>query len=120
MVTLDVTFQAHVVVEAHVTELTLVRPLPGVQTHVGLQVARLVEATLAHRTLVRFQSCVHNGVPPETMYVLEVNPTDSTFELPRDSVLCQVAPAFFTGGECLWTVGTFKGIFFYPGGSARA
>lgn len=50
VVTLDMALQAHVVIKAFVAMLTLVRSLPCVQTHVGLQVALLVEVTLAHRT----------------------------------------------------------------------
>ena len=62
MVPRNVTLQAHVVIEALVTMLALVGLLPGVQAHVGCEVARLVEGTkteLAHKWL---HTSVHHHV----------------------------------------------------------
>lgn len=101
MVTPDVTLQAHVVIEAFVTMLTLIGPLPCVQTHVGFQVARLVEATLAHRTLKRLHPRVHSQVSLEVSRGAKVNPADVTFELRGASVVLQVGSAFLVRGEPL-------------------
>lgn len=69
MIALDVVLQTDIMIEALLTLLALEGPLPCVEAHVGLKVARLVEGLLADLAHVGLLPFVNNHVPLQMVFV---------------------------------------------------